>query len=128
MIYAFAGMIIGALFLAASLLGLSALICTVKTLPQEYLPAAVRVLGALAGFLSGYSSARIPKRSGLITGAISALLLAAAFSAVRASFHEVSIGIELLLWMLIYALCGAIGGIIAVNRKTDDRRTVYKKK
>ena len=45
-----------------------------------------------------------------------------------ASFHEVSIGIELLLWMLIYALCGAIGGIIAVNRKTDDRRTVYKKK
>ena len=33
MIYAFAGMIIGALFLAASLLGLSTLIFTVKTLP-----------------------------------------------------------------------------------------------
>ncbi len=122
-----AGMIIGALFLTALLLGLAALLCAVKTLPIEYLPAMISVSCALAGFLAGFFSAQIRKRSGLITGALSALLLAILFCAVRFGFGEPVIDLNLFLRLFIMALCGGIGGIVAVNRKTDDRRKLYRK-
>lgn len=111
------GVIIGAALCALLLAIFSVLFSKAGFLPTEYLWIFVTAILALSGFAGGYVSSAIYKSKGLLTGLITGAVL---FLAVAAGtfLNESSDPNELLLYKaLALIVCGAIGGIIGVNKK-----------
>ncbi|MDF1495113.1 TIGR04086 family membrane protein [Caproiciproducens sp. CPB-2] len=112
------GTVVGAVICAA-LLGVFALaFVSAGHIPQNLISPMMLGLSVLASFVAGFVTAKISRKRGLAYGALSGLLLFVLFlvSGMIASHEPVSLtaGIR----MLVMVLSGAIGGLLAVSKKS----------
>ncbi|QAT49698.1 TIGR04086 family membrane protein [Caproiciproducens sp. NJN-50] len=117
------GSVAGAL-ICAVFLGVSALVfVSAESIPQGLLSPLVIAVSVLSAFAAGYIAARISKKRGLLFGAASGMLLFALFlfsglAVSNKAVEPAQCGIRL----LVMVLSGAIGGVLAVSRKTKLKR------
>ena len=105
--------------LCAALLGLCALgFVSSGHIPQSLISPIVIALSAISSFMAGFVAAKISRKRGLAYGALAGLLLFLLFllSGIIAYHEAVSAGV--ILRMLVMVLSGALGGLVAVNKKT----------
>lgn len=119
---AFRSIIIGSVAgaaLCAALLGLCALgFVSAGHIPQSLISPMVIALSVLSSFIAGFITAKISRKRGLFYGALAGLMLFALFliSGLIASKEPVSVNV--VMRMLVMILSGAIGGLLAVSKKT----------
>ncbi len=105
--------------LCAALLGVCALaFVSAGHIPQNLISPLVIALSVLSSFLAGFVTGKISRKRGLAYGTLSGLLLFALFlvSGLIASHEAISIAAGIR--MLVMVLSGAVGGLLAVNRKS----------
>lgn len=117
------GSVAGAL-ICAVFLGISALVfVSAENIPQGVLSPLVIAVSVLSAFAAGYIAARISKKRGMLFGAASGILLFALFlfsglAVSNKAVEPAQSGMRL----LVMILSGAIGGVLAVSRKTKSKR------
>jgi putative membrane protein (TIGR04086 family) len=105
--------------LCAALLGAFALaFVSAGHIPQGLISPLVIGISALSAFMAGLITAKISRKRGLAYGALSGLLLFVLFlvSGLIASHEAVSAASGMRL--LVMVLSGAIGGLLAVSKKS----------
>ena len=112
------GSVVGAA-LCATLLGAFALaFVSSGHIPQNLISPMMLALSVLSSFAAGFVTAKISRKRGLAYGALSGLLLFVLFlvSGLIASHEPISItaGIR----MAVMVISGAIGGLLAVSKKS----------
>lgn len=89
-----------------------------RLFPQGVIFPLTLIISALGSLLSGIVTAKLQRKRGLLFGALAGLLLFLLFLlAGLLSFQEV-LGAAAGTRVLVMVLCGAIGGLLVVNRKT----------
>jgi putative membrane protein (TIGR04086 family) len=105
--------------LCAALLGVFALaFVSSGYIPQGLISPLVIGISAISAFVSGFVTAKISKRRGLAFGVLAGLFLFAMFVFSGMIAFKEAISASCLLRMLVMALSGAIGGFLAVNKKS----------
>nr|WP_319488108.1 TIGR04086 family membrane protein [uncultured Caproiciproducens sp.] len=112
------GSVAGAV-LCATLLGAFALaFVSAGHIPQNLISPMMLALSVLSAFTAGFATAKISRKRGLAYGALSGLLLFVLFlvSGLIASNEAISFtaGIR----MIVMIISGAIGGLLAVSKKS----------
>lgn len=107
----------GAILLCLLFMLLSGILVAAKTLPQNLLSPLVLFACGLSSFFAGYVCIRIARMRGMLYGILSGLLLFAVVFAVGIIAINEPISFEALVKGLLMSLCGAIGGIIGVNKR-----------
>ena len=108
---------------SAALLSLSAVIFVkFGSLPVDYLSLITTFIGAFAAFAAGYSAVRLYRKRGLLIG-----VCAGAFLFLLVFITGLAKGIEndligSLIKLGVFAVMGAIGGVVSVNKKTKVKR------
>jgi len=117
------GSVAGAL-ICAVFLGVSALVfVSAESIPRGFLSPLVIAVSVLSAFAAGYIAARISKKRGMLFGAASGILLFALFlfsglAVSNKAVEPAQSGIRL----LVMVLSGAIGGVLAVSKKSKPKR------
>jgi len=105
--------------LCAALLGLCALgFVSAGHIPQSLISPMVIALSVFSSFMAGFIAAKVSHKRGLAYGALAGLMLFALFliSGLIAS-HE-ALSVNVFMRMLVMVLSGALGGLMAVSKKT----------
>ncbi|MDF2633097.1 MAG: family rane protein [Caproiciproducens sp.] len=105
--------------LCAALLGLCALgFVSAGHIPQSLISPMVIALSVFSSFMAGFIAAKVSRKRGLAYGALAGLMLFALFliSGLIAS-HE-ALSVNAVMRMLVMILSGALGGLLAVSKKT----------
>ena len=105
--------------LCAALLGLCALgFVSAGHIPQSLISPMVIALSVFSSFMAGFITAKVSHKRGLAYGALAGLMLFALFliSGLIAS-HE-ALSVNVFMRMLVMILSGALGGLMAVSKKT----------
>ncbi len=105
--------------LCAALLGLCALgFVSAGHIPQSLISPMVIALSVFSSFMAGFIAAKVSHKRGLAYGALAGLMLFALFliSGLIAS-HE-ALSVNVVMRMLVMVLSGALGGLMAVSKKT----------
>lgn len=110
--------------ITAGVLSLATLLCIGSTgilitgsIPHNYMSVISIALCSVSSLISGYVSARVTKEKGMVIGSTSGviifiILLLAGFIFGNGSFTYLT-----LVKLALFTLCGALGGIKAVNKK-----------
>lgn len=105
--------------LCAALLGACALaFVSAGNIPQNTISPMVIALSVLSSFVAGFISAKISHKRGLVLGALSGLLLFVLFLVSGLIASREAISVTVIMRMLVMILSGAIGGLLAVSKKT----------
>lgn len=111
------------ILVSAALLSLSAIVFVkLGSLPIDYLPLITTFIGALGAFSAGYFTIRLYRKRGLLLG-----LCAGIFLFLLVFITGLAKGIEndlvsALIKCGVFAVMGAVGGVVSVNKKTKVKR------
>lgn len=89
-----------------------------ENIPHDFLPAVIIAVSVISSFFAGFVTAKISKQRGLIYGALSGLLLFFLFLVAGLAASQNGVPSEAFLRLIVMLLSGAIGGLVAVNRKS----------
>lgn len=107
----------GALLLVLFLLVISGILVAAKSLPQNLLSPIVLVACGLSSFFAGYVCVRIARMRGMLYGILTGLLLFTVVFVEGVIAVNEPLSFEALVKGLLMTLCGAVGGIIGVNKR-----------
>ena len=111
------GTVVGAI-LCAVLLGVCSLVfVSSENIPQNVLAPFVIALSVVSAFFAGFVSAKISRKRGLFYGLLSGILLFALFLAAGLIAEHEAVSAASGTRLLVMALAGSIGGLVAVNKK-----------
>lgn len=111
------GTVIGAAVCALMLVLVSFIFVKIQSVSEiAIVPVAIFIASASA-FIGGYISARIGKSMGIILGSITSLLMFVILLLIGIGVSGDNFGIVSLLRMALMLICGAIGGILGVNKR-----------
>lgn len=96
---------------------LMAAIMTAKDIPQGAVTPMALVAAASGALTGGFTAACIAHENGWLLGAVCGLLLYVLIALTGFIFLQGIRGEQALLKLLILVACGAVGGIIGVNRR-----------
>ncbi|MBQ4105325.1 MAG: TIGR04086 family membrane protein [Clostridia bacterium] len=91
------------------------------TLPQKYLVWIAIALCGVATLISGYITSRIIKSNGMLTGAISGIIMFLILLFAGFAGSEETLTYITLIKLFAFVICGALGGIKGVNKKEKIR-------
>lgn len=115
------GTVIGAVICTVLLGAFSLAFVSAGNIPQSFLPPFIIVISVLSAFFAGLTTAKLAKRRGLIYGTSAGILLFLLFwvaGLVSAqALPNAATGAESGARLLMMALAGALGGLLAVNKK-----------
>lgn len=107
----------------AVLLSISAMLFVkMGSLPLNYLPLITTFIGAVGAFSSGYFTVKMYKKRGMLLGSLSGILL---FLIVFITGLTKGIDndiVSALIKSAVFAVMGAIGGIVRVNKKVKVKK------
>lgn len=112
------GTLAGAFLCAALMTACAAAFSASGKLPQGLIYAVTLVIIALSSFFAGFASAKLSKERGILYGGLAAGLLAIIFMICSMTVLDQELTANAFTKILIMVISGAIGGILAVNRKT----------
>lgn len=111
------GTVAGAI-LCAVLLGVCSLVfVSSENIPQNVLAPFVIALSVVSAFFAGFISAKISRKRGLFYGLLSGIFLFALFLAAGLIAEHEAVSAASGTRLLVMALAGSIGGLVAVNKK-----------
>lgn len=111
------GTVAGAI-LCTVLLGVCSLVfVSSENIPQNVLAPFVIALSVVSAFFAGFVSAKISRKRGLFYGLLSGILLFALFLAAGLIAGHEAVSAASGTRLLVMALAGSIGGLVAVNKK-----------
>ena len=116
------GVIVGGSICAVLLLIFAFLFLKMQRVPVVALSPVSIGISALGSFLAGLVTGKLSRQRGLLYGAISGLVLFALFLVSNLSVMGLPLSWVALTRMGIMTLSGAIGGLLAVNRKKKKRK------
>lgn len=103
----------------AVLLALCALaFVSTENIPHDFLPAFIIAVSVISSFFAGFITAKISKQRGLIYGSMAGLLLFILFLVSGLAASQSTVSSEAFIRLLVMLLSGAIGGLVAVSRKS----------
>ena len=110
------GSVIGSVlyFLLIALFSLMALKSSFDS--SVYMPAGI-VLGGLSAFLGGFITVKPIKEKGVFYGALTGLIQALICASVLFIVNNATAGTGIFILIAVILLCGALGGVAAVNIK-----------
>lgn len=111
------GTLSGALATALLLCIAAAVLLISGTLPQKYLVWIGIFFCALATLLSGYVTARITKANGMLSGALSGIIMFLILLVAGLTGSDETLTYLTLVKLIAFIICGALGGIKGVNKK-----------
>ncbi|WP_050698126.1 TIGR04086 family membrane protein [Anaeromassilibacillus senegalensis] len=112
------GSVVGAVLCAVLLAACAFGFVQAKHIPQFAIDPIIIAVSALSSFVAGYIAARMSKKNGLVLGALSGLFLFLLFLLAGViALHEAFI-LSTLTRLAVMVLGGAIGGLIAVSKKS----------
>lgn len=118
------GSVVGAVVGIVLLGAFSMAFVSAESIPRGILSPLVIAISVLSAFAAGYIAARISKQRGLLFGTAAGMLLFAMFLFAgiavsnKVSAEPTQTGVRL----IVMVLSGAIGGILAVSRKSKGKR------
>ncbi len=105
--------------LCAALLGLCALgFVSAGHIPQSLISPMVIALSVFSSFMAGFIAAKVSHKRGLAYGALAGLMLFALFLISGLIASREALTVNAVMRMLVMILSGALGGLMAVSKKT----------
>lgn len=112
--------LIGAVFCCILLVLSSFLFSLLKSTPQNFLSTLNLFISSLSAFISGFISAKIRKKNGLLIGACTGALLFMPIFITGVLMSVTDVSYISLIRLFAMSLAGSIGGVLGVNRKIKE--------
>ncbi len=109
------GTIAGAAICAVLLAVCALAFVSTSNIPHDFLPAFILIVSMLSAFFSGFITAKLSKRYGLVCGVLSGLLLFLLFLVSGVSISKNGVVSESTTRLAVMLISGGIGGLLAVN-------------
>ena len=111
------GGVAGAILCTVFLIFCAFILSAASQMPQTILPTLTLAISAISAFLAGIVAARISGENGLLCGALSGFLLFLLIALSGFAVAQEPLSASLLTKGAVMVICGAIGGVLAVNRR-----------
>lgn len=93
------------------------IVMTMKDIPQGFVPTLSAIAVAVGGLAGGFTCAKLMKKSGLVVGIISGIILYAVLLLTGLAFGSKGVDLSTLIKLVIAVVCGGMGGIMGVNTR-----------
>ena len=104
-----------AVFFALSLLA-SLILWKNDSAPSAY-GYVIIAIGALAGFIGGFTAVRPTRKNGIVVGMLSAIVPWSVILPASVLIAHSGLSVEGWIFLAVYILLSAVGGIVAVNKR-----------
>lgn len=111
------GVLAGVLICTALLMICAGIFVAMERLPMEAISLLSIIILAVSAFFAGFISTKLCRGKGLLCGAISSLALFFIAMLAGLNFSVFSFNLSLLMKAVVMLIAGAIGGILAANKK-----------